>query len=132
LRKFLSLEIAICVSDMTLFHMMSGLLIQLMVVHAHTNVSTTSSSSSSSPPPPSIIIIIISSSSSSSSSSEWRKLHYEELHDPYSLSIIARIVKSRSMIRAGHVARMEDGRGVHRILVGKYKGRRTLGSPRRR
>ena len=33
---------------------------------------------------------------------------------------------------AGHVARMGDGRGVHRVLVGKLEGKRPLGRPRRR
>jgi hypothetical protein len=40
---------------------------------------------------------------------EWRKLHNEELNDLYSLTNIVRVVKSRSMRWAGHVARM--GRG---------------------
>jgi len=42
------------------------------------------------------------------------------------------MVKSRRMRRAGHVARMGEGRGVHRVLVGKPGGKRTLGRPRRR
>ena len=33
---------------------------------------------------------------------------------------------------AGHVARMEEGRGVHKVLVGKREGKRPLGRPRRR
>jgi hypothetical protein len=33
---------------------------------------------------------------------------------------------------AGHVARMGEGRGVHRVLVGKPEGKRPLGRPRRR
>jgi len=37
---------------------------------------------------------------------EWRKLHNEELRDIYSLPNIVRVVKSRRMILAGHVARM--------------------------
>ena len=45
---------------------------------------------------------------------EWRKLHNEELSDLYSLPNIARVVKSRGMRWAGHVARMGEGRGVHR------------------
>ena len=40
--------------------------------------------------------------------------------------------KSRRMRWAGHVARMEEGRGVHRVLVGKPGGKRPLGRPRRR
>ena len=62
---------------------------------------------------------------------EWRKLHIEELRDLYSLPNIVRVVKSR--IRwAGHVARMGEGRGVHRVLVGNPEGKRPLGRPRRR
>jgi hypothetical protein len=43
-----------------------------------------------------------------------------------------RVVKSRRMIWAGHVARMGEGKGVYRVLVGKPEGRRPLGRPRRR
>ena len=64
--------------------------------------------------------------------SEWRKLHNEELSDLYSLPNILRVVKSRRMRWAGHVARMEEGRDVHRVLVGKPEGKRPLGRPRRR
>ena len=63
---------------------------------------------------------------------EWRKLHNEELRDLYSLPNIVRVVKSRRMRSAGHVARMGEGRGVHRVLVGKPEGKRPLGRPRRR
>ena len=63
---------------------------------------------------------------------EWRKLHNEELRDHYSLPNIVRVVKSRRMRWAGHVARMGEGRGVHRVLVGKPEGKRPLGRPRRR
>ena len=63
---------------------------------------------------------------------EWRKLHTEELSDLYSLPIILRVVKSRRMRWPGHVARMGEGRGVHRVLVGKPEGKRPLGRPRRR
>ena len=63
---------------------------------------------------------------------EWRKLHNEELRDLYSLSNIVRVVKSRRMRWAGHVARMGEGRGVHRVLVGKPEGKRPMGRPRRR
>jgi transcription termination factor 2 len=63
---------------------------------------------------------------------EWRKLYNEELNDLYSLPNIVRVVKSRRMRGAGHVARMEEDRGVHRILVGKPEGKRPLGRPRRR
>jgi len=63
---------------------------------------------------------------------EWRKLHNEELRDLYSLPIIVRVVKSRRMRWAGHVARMGKGRGVHRVLVGKPEGKRPLERPGRR
>jgi len=63
---------------------------------------------------------------------EWRKLHNEELSDLYSLPNIVRVVKSRRMRWAGHVACMAEGRGVHRVLVGKSEGKRPFGRPRRR
>ena len=63
---------------------------------------------------------------------EWRKLYNEELSDLYSLPNIMRVVKSRRMRWAGHVARIGEGRGVHRVLVGKPEGKRPLGRPRRR
>jgi len=59
---------------------------------------------------------------------EWRKLHNEELNDLYSLPNIARVVKSRRMGLAGHVARMGEDRGVYRVLVGKPEGKRPLGN----
>ena len=43
-----------------------------------------------------------------------------------------RVIKSRRMRCVGHVARMEDGRGVYKVLVGKPGGKRPLGRPRRR
>jgi hypothetical protein len=63
---------------------------------------------------------------------EWRKLHNEELNDLDSLPNIVRVVKSRRMRWAGHVARMGEERGVHRVWVGKPEGKRPLGRPRRR
>ena len=63
---------------------------------------------------------------------EWRKLGNEELSDLYSLPNIVRVVKSRRMRWEGHVARMGEGRGVHRVLVGRPEGKRPLGRPRRR
>jgi hypothetical protein len=51
---------------------------------------------------------------------EWRKLHN------------VRVVKSRRMRWVGHVARMGEGRGVYRVLVGKPEGKRPLGRPKRR
>ena len=61
---------------------------------------------------------------------EWRKLHNEELNDLHSLPNIVRVVKSRRMRWAGHVARMGEDRGVHRVLVGKPEGKRPLGRRR--
>ena len=49
----------------------------------------------------------------------WAKLHNEELNDLYSLPNIVRVVKSRRMRWAGHVARMGEDRGVQRVLVGE-------------
>jgi hypothetical protein len=62
---------------------------------------------------------------------EWRKLHNEELNDLY-LPNIVQVVKSRRMRWARHVACMGEGRGVHRVLVGKREGKRRLGRPRLR
>jgi len=63
---------------------------------------------------------------------EWKKLHNEELNDLYSLPSIVRVVKSRRMRWAGHVARMGEDRGGHRVLVGKPEGNRSSWRPRRR
>jgi hypothetical protein len=62
---------------------------------------------------------------------EWRKLHIEELNDLYTLPNIVRVVKSRIMRWAGHVARMGEERGVHRVLVVKPEGKRPMGRPKR-
>jgi len=56
---------------------------------------------------------------------EWRKLHNEELNDLYCSPNIVRVIKSRRMRWAGHVARMGDSRGVYRVLVGKPEGKRS-------
>ena len=63
---------------------------------------------------------------------EWRRLHNEELNDLYSSPNIVRVIKSRRMKWAGHVARMGEERGVYRVLVGKPDGKRPLGRSRRR
>jgi hypothetical protein len=55
---------------------------------------------------------------------EWRKLDNEELSDLYSFPNIVRVVKSRRMRWAGHVARMRERRGVHTVLVGKPEGKK--------
>jgi hypothetical protein len=57
---------------------------------------------------------------------DWRKLHNEELNVKYSLPNIVRVIKSRRMRWAGHVARMGERRGVYRILVVKPEGKRPL------
>ena len=61
---------------------------------------------------------------------EWRKLHNVELNDLYSSPNIVRVIKSRRLRWAGHVARMEEGRGVHKVLVWKPEGKRPLRRPR--
>ena len=58
-------------------------------------------------------------------------MHNEELNDLYSLANIVRVLKSRRMRWAGHVARMGEDRVVHRVLV-RRQGKRPLGRPRRR
>jgi hypothetical protein len=63
---------------------------------------------------------------------DWRKLHNEKLHDLFSSPSIIRIMKSRRMIWAGHVARMGNKGNAYRLLVGKPDGRKPLESPRRR
>jgi len=63
---------------------------------------------------------------------EWSRLHNEELNDLYSSPNILRVIKSRRMRWAGHVARMGEERGVYRVLVGKPEGRRPRWRPRRR
>jgi hypothetical protein len=62
----------------------------------------------------------------------WRKLHNEELNNWYSSPSIIRIIKSRRMRWAGHVARIGEKRNVYRLLVGKREGKRPLGRPKRR
>jgi hypothetical protein len=62
----------------------------------------------------------------------WRKLHNDELHSLYSSLNIVRVIKSRRMRWAGHVARVGEVRGVYRVLVGKPEGKRPVGRPKRR
>jgi hypothetical protein len=63
---------------------------------------------------------------------EWRRLHNEELNDLYCSLNIVRVIKLRRMRWAGHVAYMDEERGLYRVLVGKPEGKRPLGRPRRR
>jgi len=62
----------------------------------------------------------------------WRKLHNEELNDLYRSPNIVRVIISRRMRWAGHVARMGERRVVYRVVVGKREGKRPLGRPTRR
>jgi hypothetical protein len=62
----------------------------------------------------------------------WGELHNEELHDLYSSPSIIRIIKSKRMRLARHVAPMGAKRNVNRLFVGKPEGKRPLGKPRRR
>jgi hypothetical protein len=63
---------------------------------------------------------------------EWRRLYNEELYALYSSPNIIRVIKSRRLRWAGHVARMGERRSAYRALVRKHEGRRPLGRPRRR
>jgi hypothetical protein len=61
---------------------------------------------------------------------DWGKLHNAELHNLYSSPNIIRMLKSRRMRCAGHVAQMGEKRNAHRILVGKQEEKRPLGRSR--
>jgi hypothetical protein len=63
---------------------------------------------------------------------ELRKLHNEELHILYFSPNIIRQVTSRRMRWMGHFARVGEEINVYKVLVGKPKGMRRLGRPRRR
>jgi len=63
---------------------------------------------------------------------EWRKLHNKELNDLYSPPNIVRVIKSKRMRWAGHVACMGERGGVYRVLEVKPEGKRPLGRPRSR
>jgi hypothetical protein len=60
---------------------------------------------------------------------EWRRLHNEKLVALYSSPNIIRVIKSRRLRWAGHVACMEESRGGYRVLVGKPEGRGHLKDP---
>jgi hypothetical protein len=62
---------------------------------------------------------------------EWRKLRKEELNNLYSSPNIFRVIKTRRMSWAGHVARMGEKRGLYTVLVGKPEGKRPLRRRRR-
>jgi hypothetical protein len=57
----------------------------------------------------------------------WRKLHNDELHSLFSSPNVVRVIKSRRMKWARHVARMGEGRGIYVVLVGRSEGKRPLG-----
>jgi hypothetical protein len=59
-------------------------------------------------------------------------LHNDKLHSLYSSPNIVRVIKSRRMKWTGHVARMGEGRGVYRVLVGRPEGQKPLGRFKRR
>ena len=59
-------------------------------------------------------------------------MHKEKLNDLHYSPNILRVIKSRRMRWAGHVARMGEERGMYRVLLGKPEGRRPLGRPMRR
>ena len=63
---------------------------------------------------------------------EWKKLHNEELNDLYTSANIVRVIRSRRMRWAGHVARMREERDVYSDLVEKPEEKRPLVRPRRR
>jgi hypothetical protein len=63
---------------------------------------------------------------------EWRRLQNKELYALYSSPDLIRVIKSRRLRWAGHVACMGERRGAYRASVGKPEGRRPLERPRRR
>ena len=63
---------------------------------------------------------------------EWRRLHNEEFHSLYRSPNIVRVIKSRRLRWAGHIARMEEDRRAFKIFTGKPTGKRPLGRPKHR
>jgi hypothetical protein len=63
---------------------------------------------------------------------EWRRLHKEQLNEPYASPNIVRVIKSNIMRWAEKMARMGDRRGAYWASVRKPEGKRPLGRPRRR
>jgi hypothetical protein len=61
---------------------------------------------------------------------DWRKLHNEEFHNLYSLPDIIRVIRSRKVGWAGHIACMGEMRNEYNILVEKPEGKRPLRRPR--
>jgi hypothetical protein len=62
----------------------------------------------------------------------WRRLHNEELHNLYASPDSIKVIKSRRMRWARHIAHMGEMRNAYSILVGKRDGTRVLGRPRRK
>jgi hypothetical protein len=60
----------------------------------------------------------------------WRRLHNEELHNLYASPRTIRVIKSRRMRWAGHIAHTGEMRNTYNILAGKPEGKRTLGIPK--
>jgi hypothetical protein len=56
----------------------------------------------------------------------WRRLHNEELHNLYTSPNIIRVIKSRRIRWAEHVALMSGMTNSYKMLVGKPEGRRPL------
>jgi len=63
---------------------------------------------------------------------ELRKLHNEEFNDLYCSPNLVRVIKTRIIRWAGHVASIGERKGVYRVFVGKPEGKRPLGRPRLR
>jgi hypothetical protein len=63
---------------------------------------------------------------------DWRRQHNEELHDLYSSPNIIRVTKSGGLRGTGHVACMEDRRGIYKVLVGRPERKEPLGRPKHR
>jgi hypothetical protein len=57
---------------------------------------------------------------------KWRRLHNKELYDMYSSVNFIRVIKSRRMKWAGHVARMGERTGAYRVIVRKAEDSTTL------
>jgi hypothetical protein len=60
---------------------------------------------------------------------EWRKLHKGEINDLYSSPSIVRLIKSRRIRWAEHVARMGERRSTYSVMMGKVRERDHLGYP---
>jgi hypothetical protein len=60
----------------------------------------------------------------------WRKLHNRHYRDMYSSPSVIRLIISRRIRCAGHLARMGKKRNAYRLLMGKPEGKRLIGSPK--